>query len=71
MEQKNEWVVNPDYEDVYIFQNDSAALQNNVKETSLDNKLLKAKAKLEFVRSFIELDNRFFNSRKTHTRLSV
>lgn len=44
MEQKNEWVVNPDYEDVYIFQNDSAALQNNVKETSLDNKLLKAKS---------------------------
>ena len=35
--------VNPDYKDVYIFQNDFAALQNNVKEFSLDNKLLKAK----------------------------
>lgn len=36
--------VNPDYKDVYIFQNDFAALQNNVKEFSLDNKLLKAKS---------------------------
>ena len=35
--------VNPNYKDVYIFQNDFAALQNNVKEFSLDNKLLKAK----------------------------
>lgn len=37
-------VINPDYKDVYIFQNDFAALQNNVKEFSLDNKLLKAKS---------------------------
>ena len=36
--------VNPDYKDVYIFQNDFAALQNNVKDFSLDNKLLKAKS---------------------------
>ena len=36
--------INPDYKDVYIFQNDFAALQNNVKEFSLDNKLLKAKS---------------------------
>ena len=36
--------VNPDYKDVYVFQNDFAALQNNVKEFSLDNKLLKAKS---------------------------
>ena len=36
--------VNPDYKDVYIFQNDFAALQNNLKEFSLDNKLLKAKS---------------------------
>ena len=36
--------VNPDYKDVYIFQNDFTALQNNVKEFSLDNKLLKAKS---------------------------
>ena len=36
--------VNPNYKDVYIFQNDFAALQNNVKEFSLDNKLLKAKS---------------------------
>ena len=36
--------VNPDYKDVYIFQNDFPALQNNVKEFSLDNKLLKAKS---------------------------
>ena len=36
--------VNPDYKDVYIFQNDFAALQNNVKEFNLDNKLLKAKS---------------------------
>ena len=36
--------VNPDYKDVYVFQNDFAALQNNVKEFNLDNKLLKAKS---------------------------
>jgi UDPglucose--hexose-1-phosphate uridylyltransferase len=36
--------INPDYKDVYIFQNDFAALQNNIKEFSLDNKLLKAKS---------------------------
>lgn len=36
--------INPNYKDVYIFQNDFAALQNNVKEFSLDNKLLKAKS---------------------------
>lgn len=36
--------VNPDYKGVYIFQNDFPALQNNVKEFSLDNKLLKAKS---------------------------
>ena len=36
--------VNPDYKDVYIFQNDFSALQNNLKEFSLDNKLLKAKS---------------------------
>ena len=36
--------INPDYKDVYIFQNDFTALQNNVKEFSLDNKLLKAKS---------------------------
>ena len=36
--------VNPNYEGVYIFQNDFAALQNNVKEFSLDNKLLRAKS---------------------------
>ena len=36
--------VNPKYKDVYIFQNDFSALQNNVKEFSLDNKLLKARS---------------------------
>ena len=36
--------VNPNYKDVYVFQNDFAALQNNVKEFNLDNKLLKAKS---------------------------
>ena len=38
--------VNPNYKDVYIFQNDFPALQNNVKEFSLDNKLLKAKSEI-------------------------
>lgn len=45
--------VNPEYQDVFVFTNDFAALQSNSKTFSLDKGLLKARVKQAFVKSFV------------------